>query len=179
MKIPVIQTPRLTLRSFALADLDPLYAIVSDPDVVRYFPRADPWPLDVVQRTLNDHWRHWEEHGYGWWAVERRQNGELLGWCGLCFLDETAETEVKYLLKRSHWGRGLATEGARRSIQYAFTELDLDMIVGLVHPENIASQRVLEKSGLIFGNRATYFGLELLRYTIARRRWLSTGETYA
>jgi ribosomal-protein-alanine N-acetyltransferase len=165
VEIPTIETARLKLRALVPSDLEPLCAIVSNPEVIRYFPRTEPWPRETVQDIMRRQKEHWQEHGFGWYAVECRECNELLGWCGLCVLDETGETEIKYLLKQSHWGRGLATEGASRCLQDGFKELDLELVIGLVHPENFPSQRVLEKIGLRFNNRARYFGLELLRYT--------------
>ena len=96
---------------------------------------------------------------------------ELLGWCGLGFLDDTAEVEIKYLIKKSHWGKGLATEAARPCIAHAFRELALDRVIGLVHPDNKPSAHVLEKLGLVFANEARYFGIGVLRYTIDRERY--------
>ena len=81
-----------------------------------------------------------------------------MGWNGLQFLPETNETEVGYLLSRRFWGRGYTTEGARAALQFGFERFELEQIIGLVHPENIASQRVLEKAGLKFTNQAKYFG---------------------
>ncbi|MDY7041748.1 MAG: GNAT family N-acetyltransferase [Chloroflexota bacterium] len=171
MEIPIIQTPRLRLRSLTLSDLDPLHAILTDRDVIKYIPRKDPWPKGVVRQLIDDHTNHWAEHGFGWWALEFRGSAELIGWCGLCVLDETEEVEIKYLLKQSQWGKGLATEAAKRCINYAFTQLDLQLVIGLVHPDNVASRRVLERAGLTFSNRASYFGLDLLRYTISRKQF--------
>ena len=163
-EIPQLLTRRLLLRGFAPGDADPLQAILAEQDVLRYFPRTEPWPLDKVKRWLAEHWRHWLEYGFGWWAVSRRKDEQLLGWCGLGILDETGEVEVKYLLRPSSWGRGLATEAARQSLGYAFGEVGLSLVIGLTHPENIASQRVLEKIGLTYTNRATYFGFDCFRF---------------
>jgi ribosomal-protein-alanine N-acetyltransferase len=176
VEIPTIETPRLKLRAFTPSDLDLLYAIVSDRDVIRYFPRTEPWPRETVQDIVQRQTDHWQRHGFGWYAAECRECNELLGWCGLCVLDETRETEIKYLLKQSHWGRGLATEGASRCLNDGFRDFDLEMIIGLVHPENVASQRVLEKIGLKFSNRASYFGIDVLRYTIDRERFREVVE---
>jgi RimJ/RimL family protein N-acetyltransferase len=107
---------------------------------------------------------HWDTHGYGWYAVADRQTAELIGWCGLGVLDETAETEIKYLFKKSHWGLGLATEAATRCVQDGFERYGLREIIGLVHPENSASRHVLEKLGLVYTHRVHYWGLDLDRY---------------
>ena len=92
----------------------------------------------------------------------------LVGWCGLNFLPETGEVELKYLLAEEFWGKGIATEASRASLLYAVTDTDLELIIGLVHPENIASQKVLEKVGMSFIERKQYFGMECLRYAIGR-----------
>ena len=163
-EIPQLLTRRLLLRGFTPDDADPLGAILAEPNILRYFPRTEPWSLAKVENWLEGHWNHWVEHGFGWWAVADRQNKQLLGWCGLCVLDETGEVEVKYLLRTSSWGQGIATEVARPSLDFAFSEASLSLVIGLTHPNNIASQRVLQKSGLTFRNKAVYFNFDCLRF---------------
>jgi ribosomal-protein-alanine N-acetyltransferase len=104
---------------------------------------------------------HWTERGYGWWAVELKKSGELIGWCGLNHLPDTDEIEVLYLIGEDHWGKGLATEAAFSTVEYAFEVAGLETLVGIVHPENIASRRVLEKIGMTYKGRAKYFGIEV------------------
>jgi RimJ/RimL family protein N-acetyltransferase/GNAT superfamily N-acetyltransferase len=164
MNIPTLTTSRLTLRPFTEADAEPLHRILNEDGILRYFPRPDPPDLTRVQRLIAGQLRYWEEHGLGWWAVELRDTGELLGWNGLQYLPDTEEVEVGYLLSRRHWGQGLATEGAQASLRFGLETLRLGSIVGIVHPENIASQRVLAKAGLTFINEADYFGMHVCRY---------------
>lgn len=166
MEVPRFNTQRLTLRRFRPADIEILDEIVSDPDVIRYFPLSSPWPQEVTQKWVEKHWSHWELHNFGWWALVFRETKKLLGWCGLGVLEETGEIEVLYLLDKSHWGMGLATEAAQFSIDYAFQALNLEAVIGLTHPNNIASQRVLQKIGLIFNKEAQYFGMNLYKFLI-------------
>ena len=147
-------------------------------DVLRFFPSPLPPPYERVQRLVQEQLEHWQEHGYGWWALEvrrggdaRRRPGAFIGWAGLQYLPETAETEVGYLLDRSYWGRGLATEAARASVLFGFKALELHEIVGIVHPENIASQRVLEKASLSRVERTVYFNMDCYRYVVERSVW--------
>jgi ribosomal-protein-alanine N-acetyltransferase len=161
-------TDRLILRGFQPGDREPLHAILSDRDVIRYLPRSEPWPLEIVQKVMNRQAEHWEIHGYGWYAVECQADGELIGWCGLGYLDETQEVEIKYLLKKSHWGLGYATEGARTCLDAGFQQLGLDEIVGLVFPENQTSRHVIQKLGLTFTGNLPYFGFDLDRYAITK-----------
>ena len=155
---------------------------MSGHEVLRYFPNPDPPARDQIERLIQFQLKHWEQHGYGWWAVcaadsaadsaagstNPPQNPPLIGWAGLQYLPETDEIEVGYLLGRDYWGRGLATEAAQTSVQFGFEDLGIETIVGIVHPENIASQRVLEKAGLAYVERAHYFGMDVYRYLVTR-----------
>jgi ribosomal-protein-alanine N-acetyltransferase len=168
MTIPSIATARLLLRAFTDEDDAPLHRVMADRDVMRYFPRPDPPTREQIQRLIAAQLKHWEEHGFGWWAVQLASTAELIGWSGLQFLSETDETEVAYLLGRRYWGRGLATEAARAGLSFAFETLGLERIVAIVHPENVASRRVIEKLGMVFVNRACYFGMDCCRYALDR-----------
>ena len=171
MEIPTEHTRRLVLRGFVPEDRDPLHTVLSVPGVLEYFPRTEPWSLDMVQRWMDSQQEHWEEHGFGWFAVEYQGTKQLIGWCGLRVLEETEETEVLYLLDRAHWGKGLATEAARWCVEDGFRNRGLDFIIGLTHLENIASQRVLEKAGLVFSNQARYFDIDCRRYVVDQVRF--------
>jgi ribosomal-protein-alanine N-acetyltransferase len=171
LRIPTIETPQTILRAFDEDEARSLHAILSEPGVRRYFPSSNPPPLDRVKKLIKSQSRHWKDQGYGWWAVADRVDATLIGWCGLGFLEETEETEIKYLFRRSHWGRGIATETASVCLDYGYREVDLDTIIGLTHLENIASQRVLEKIRLSFRNQAEYFGMQCRRFTITREEF--------
>jgi ribosomal-protein-alanine N-acetyltransferase len=168
MKPPRITTVRLCLRAFDQADVEPLHRILCGPDVLRYFPRPDPPPRERVARMIARLMQHWEEHGYGVWAVTSRANGALMGRCGLQYLPETDEVEIDFLLGRDFWGQGFAAEAGRASLRFGLENLTVERIVGIVHPENLASRRVLEKLGLNFVERKPYFGMDCLRYAVAR-----------
>ncbi len=164
MTTPTITTSRLSLRSFTFEDTDALHQILGVPGVLQYFPTPDPPEWDRVGKLIERQIKHWEDYGYGWWAIERLADKQLLGWSGLQYLPETDEIEVGFLLGKPFWGLGLATESAQAGIEYGFDSLSLQEIVGIVHPENIASQRVLEKIGLEFVREAEYFGMACYLY---------------
>jgi RimJ/RimL family protein N-acetyltransferase len=172
VKIPTVVTERLVLRPFTEGDADRLHQILGAEGVLRYFPSSKPPSLDGVQRFIQGQLRHWQEHGFGWWAVEVREAPGLVGWNGLQYLPETDEVEIAFLLSPKHWGRGLATEGAREGLRYGFGELGLETIVGIVHPENGASQRVLEKLGLARTAETEYFGMRVYRYAVEAANYL-------
>lgn len=162
------ETDRLLLRGFTFDDVPRHSRTFADPLVTRYLPRG-PYPAerahDIAQRTISYFIEHWQRRGFGVWAVVDKASGDLIGQCGLNVLEEAPETEVLYLLDRPYWGRGLATEAARRAVLCGFHDVGLTRIVGLTKPENIMSQRVLEKAGLRYERDATFFGMTV-RYFI-------------
>jgi len=165
-KIPTRETERLILRPFAEQDTQTLHGILSQKDILRYFPGSKLMPIERVQRLMTRQLHHWDEHGYGWWAVQSREEPAIIGWSGLTYLPETDEIEIAYLLAKTHWGQGLATEASLVGMRFGFETLGLETIVGIVHPENLASQKVLEKLGLHFVERTEYFGMDCFRYTM-------------
>lgn len=169
--IPTITTPRLTLRPLQMDDAEPLYRVYLMDGVLRYFPNPNPPPLERVQKFIENQLMHWAQYSYGHWAIIPQGEMEIIGWAGLQYLPETGETEVGYLLNRLYWGLGYATEAAWSSLLFGFSHFNFEIIIGLVHPENIASQHVLEKCGLAFVDQKAYFGMDMFRYWIDRRRF--------
>lgn len=168
MHIPAVNTGRLLLRPWTAGDAGALLAILKEAGILRYFPNPTPPSLEKVERYLAHQLAHWQEHGYGHWAIVSRDHGGVLGWNGLEYLPEVSQTEVAYLLSRRAWGKGLATEAARAAIRFGFETAGLEKIIGLVHPDNTGSIRVLEKCGLTFSDRIPLWGLELCRYRIEK-----------
>ena len=107
-----------------------------------------------------------------------KENPQVIGWCGLGYLEESDETELLYMLDMPHWGKGIASEAAKASLRYAFESTDLIRVIALSFPENIGSQKVLEKSGLQFVKEGAYFGHQLLCYEILRDLFTPDEETF-
>ena len=168
VNIPTLHTPHLFLRPWRLEDGDTWFNILQEEGILRYFPNQTPPSREKADSYIAHHLTHWQLRGYGHWAVVPRQDGHVVGWCGLEYLPELNETEVAYLLSNRVWGRGYATEAARASVQFGFGSARLEKITGLVHPENLGSVRVLEKCGLTFADRITLWGMEMSRYRINR-----------
>lgn len=171
MRIPIITTCRLILRPFSEMDGDALYAILSEEGILRYFPPSGLLTREQVDKMIFRLLQHWEEHGYGLWAVAEKENSRLLGRCGLQVIPETKEVEIDFILGKPFWGQGFATEAANASLRFGFDKVGIETIVGIVHPENKASQRVLEKLGMKLVDHARYFGMEVYRYAIDRASW--------
>jgi RimJ/RimL family protein N-acetyltransferase len=143
----VIETERLLLRDWEPSDEAPFAALNADPEVTRYL--SGPMRRDESDELLSRIRGHWQEHGFGLYAVEVKQSGAFIGFVGLAipsFLpDVLPAVEVGWRLAREHWGNGYATEGARASVGYGFGELGLRQIISIIHPRNAASVRVAER----------------------------------
>lgn len=168
MNIPSIETPRLLLRPWTLEDAEAWFAILQEPDILRFFPNPGPPPRFKADAYIKHHLDHWRRYGYGHWAVVTPKDGRLIGWNGLEYLSELDEVEVAYLLSKRVWGRGYATEAAGAAVRFGFETAALPAVIGLVHPENAASIRVLEKCGLKYADRITLWGMGMSRYRITR-----------
>ena len=163
-----IETERLILSPFERSDLDGLFALNSDPEVMRYIGEGRTLSREETLERLISIIGHWEDHGFGLWSATHKERNEFIGFCGLMHLDNTPEIEVGYRLAKSYWRMGLATESARASLCYGFDQLKLDRIVAVAQPENIASQRVLEKIGLRYEKDARYYNTDVKYYAITR-----------
>lgn len=165
---PQLFTPRLCLRPLEPQDAPTLHRIYEMPGVLRYFPSTTPPTLEKVQRFIAGQANHWQEQGYGNWGILPNGETEIIGWAGLQFLPELNETEVGFLLAPSHWGKGYATEAALASLQFGFQQTHFAHITALVHPQNLASQRVVQKCAGLYLETIHLWGIDLLRYRIER-----------
>jgi [ribosomal protein S5]-alanine N-acetyltransferase len=158
----------LILRPLTHADLGPLHELYADPAAMRY-AGGPTGSLDESEERLQRFLDHQERHGFSFWAVTDRETAAVLGDAGLIHLAfRGPEVEVGYRLKSPYWGKGYATEAARAAVAYGFGQLGLDRIVAVTHPENVASQRVLEKAGLAFEGMSLYNGKRVRKYAIER-----------
>jgi len=172
MMIPTLETARLRLRAFEESDARELHRILSQPNILQYFPGPDdPPPPEKAVRFIERQLAMWQDKGYAWWAIEDKATGKLLGWNGLQYLPETDETEIGYLIDRDVWGQGLTTEAGRVGLRFAFEDCGLTEIIGLAHPENGASRRVLAKLGLRFDQVTEYFEMTVARYTLTASQY--------
>jgi RimJ/RimL family protein N-acetyltransferase len=162
---PWLQTLRLDLREFVASDFDDVYRLDRDPRVMRYITNGKPSTrshVATVMRRIRRNYRRYP--GLGTWRASRRDTGAFIGWFSLKYIPRTVEVEVGYRLLRVAWGLGFATEGARELVRYGFEDVGLYRIIGITHPGNIASQRVLMKAGLAPAGWGRYYGQRLRVY---------------
>lgn len=144
--IPEVVTERLRLRAFRDDDLDAFAATMADEETTRFIggvaDRRQAWRLLALFAG------HWELRGFGPWAVERREDGRLVGRCGLWYPEGWPEIELGWTLSRDAWGHGYATEAALASMDWAADTLGLTRVCSLVAGENERSVRVAERLGM-------------------------------
>ena len=147
-----LATERLVLRRFTEADVDNLFDLDGDPEVMRFITGGKPTPRDEIRDEFLPRFLHYYERfaGFGFWAAIEKSTGEFLGWFEFRPPEGSGldEVELGYRLKKSAWGKGYATEGSRALIRKGFTELGVRRVVAQTMVVNIASRRVMEKAGL-------------------------------
>ncbi|WP_162910514.1 GNAT family N-acetyltransferase [Hymenobacter oligotrophus] len=159
------ETERLALRQLTLADLDTLYRLDSDPEVMRYI--IPPRTYEGTREYLEELIANYEKFpGLGRWAVIEKSTGAFVGVHVLKHLEASGYIEIGYRFFPEFWGRGYATEMTRALLRYGFQDLGLQQIVGVTHPENLASQHVLEKCGLRYQHMAEFYGGPVRFYTL-------------
>jgi len=159
-----LETPRMRLRSFIEDDLDAYARICSDPETMRYIGAGNVLSRGDAWRSIAFLLGHWQLRGYGMWAAEDKQTGELIGRIGLHNPEGWPVLEIGWLIDRARWGQGLASEGGRAALQFAFERLDLGHLSSVIHPLNRASIRVAEKLGMKQERTALINGIDVLIY---------------
>ena len=161
-----LETDRLWLCEWSLADLVESRPIFTDPDVMRYInggvPRTDGQIREFIARQQN----HFRTRGFCLWKLLLKSDGRLIGDCGLqpLQLDGIEEVEIGWRLRKDHWGRGLATEAARVALHHAVEYAHLERVIAIAMPENCASIRIIEKLGMSFERTAQKDGFPVAVY---------------
>lgn len=163
----IIETERLFLREFMIEDAENFYELNLNPNVIRYtgnLPFAD---VKEAKHFLQ-HYKDYNENGYGRWAVINKSDNEFLGWCGLKYDPTTNETDIGFRFFEKYWNKGFATESAEACVHYGFERLKLKKIIGRAMFANKASIKVLEKIGLSFEKEFNFDGKRGVIYTIEK-----------
>jgi RimJ/RimL family protein N-acetyltransferase len=147
-----LATPRVLLRQWRDDDLDAFAEVTVQPEVMRWIGDGSVLDREGTAKRLDVYRRHWDEHGFGLFALVLRQTGELAGFTGLAvptFLPEILPAvEIGWRLGQRHWGQGLATEAARAVVTHARDDLGLKRLVSIHQVGNDASARVMIKLGM-------------------------------
>jgi RimJ/RimL family protein N-acetyltransferase len=151
-----LQTARLRLRRWRDEDLATLARWNADPVVMRHMGQA-PMTLEESAVTLDRYRRHWDEHGFGIWAVELLATGQLVGRIGLSYHRAWPDDpELGWLIDPAHVGLELATEGGAAGVEYGFGVLGAQRLVSICTEENAESRRVMDKLGFRLHQRVPF-----------------------
>ena len=162
----VLETDRLILRGQEETDLDAIDAMQSDAEVMKYVGDGKTLSREITEKSIRFWKKYGEEKGYTSWAIEEKESGKLIGKCGLCEVQETTEIEIFYMLVKTAWGKGYATEISRAVLKYGQEKFGLKRVIALVYPSNKASQKVILKMGMKYENEKEFRGIKFLVYSI-------------
>ena len=146
----VFESERLGFRRWQASDYAPFAALNANPDVMEFFPKTlSSTESDALIERIE---MHFEEKGYGLWAVERKQDGAFIGFIGL--LDVNFDigiddaTEIGWRLDEKFWKKGYAAEGAKACLAYAFNDLGKKEIYSFTSTINTPSETVMKRIGM-------------------------------
>ena len=171
-----LQTRRLQLRPIEMTDIDEVAALLGNPEVSRYLGDGRPRPRERVELGLRNGRRMWDERGFGPFYAAGESGFVGVGLLmpiartGIATTDLDArgpEIEIGYWIARSAWGVGFATEIGSAVLDWAMGPdgPGLDRVIAVTHPDNAASQRVLEKIGMArVGETDAYYGSTTVLY---------------
>jgi RimJ/RimL family protein N-acetyltransferase len=167
--MPHIERHRLRLRPITDNEPSALADLWSDPVVMRYLPTNKPRTLEAIQRELRYMVTHWQDHGFGTWAITRKGNDTFIGYCGIQYLHEErggvsaealllgTDVEIIAALAKPYWKQGIVSEATKATLRYGFETVRLSRIVAATHPENTIGRHVLEKVGLRYDADIHYY----------------------
>ncbi|MGG6266642.1 GNAT family N-acetyltransferase [Leptolyngbya sp. AN03gr2] len=165
-----LETERLWLRPFKYEDLDRLAEIFGNPEVMRFISSGTRTRAEL-EAGFPAKLERFDRWGFGMWAVIEKASQTFLGRCGLIHLDGTPEVELGYTLDQIYWNRGFATEASIACLRFGFEQAGLERIVAIAQPENIASQRVMQKVGMRFEKNAYYYKTDVVYYAISKNEF--------
>src|SRR5438128_8065879 len=167
MKEITLETERLILRFFRESDFPEYAALCADAEVMKFLT-GNPMSEMEAWRHMASIMGHWYFRGYGVWAVEEKQSRRCVGRIGFMNPVGWPGFELGWTLGRESWGKGYATEGARRALEYAFTEMNRDHVISCIAPDNVRSIKVAERLGEKVEGKTKLLGNEVLIYGIGR-----------
>ena len=166
------ETERLLLREVRPGDDRGFFELDSDPEVHRYLGQKPVRSIEECREAIAGLRDQYRQYGIGRWAVILKETGEFIGWSGLKVEKNVNGRErfydLGYRFIRKHWGKGYATEAGKAWVDHGFRELRLEKICAYTSPQNIESQKVLSKCGLVHTETFLYEGEPEFWYEASR-----------
>ncbi len=168
------ETERLLIRPLVMSDYQAWHEFIMDEVATKFFP--DEWKLKPEKsgEWINLQLKRYKENRYGLQALIEKKSGELIGQCGL--LTQTIggcnELEIGYHLIPRYWGNGYATESAREFKKLGFENNLTESIISIIDLDNILSQKVAQRNGMIRENKTIFLGMDVFIYRITREEYM-------
>ena len=145
-----LETERMILRPFVMADAEDMYRNwASDPEVTKFLTWPTHASVEISKMVLNDWVPRYEDGGYFNWAMEYKENGQVIGNISVVKLrEDTAAADMGYCMGRVYWGKGLMSEALKAVMAYLFDMVELNRIAACHDVNNPKSGRVMEKAGM-------------------------------
>lgn len=168
----ILITPRLRLEPQTDEHLERLFAINSDPEVMRYIT-GKPDTREDTQAMIDRVKARWAEFGYSWWSFFERATGELIGTGCVQHLGRDAKNplELGWRLRRDKWHQGFASEAAERMARFAFEDLKAPLLCAVCDPANTGSARVMERLGMQYRANERWYDMECAVYDMSAADW--------
>jgi RimJ/RimL family protein N-acetyltransferase len=159
-----ISTERLHLAPFALGHTDALFAMNSNPNVMRYL--GNPQTRDETVAGIARVQARWEIFGYAWWTIFLKGTDTIIGAACLQNLahKEGAPLEIGWRLMPAYQGHGYATEAGQAAMDFGFERIGVDYLCAVANPENIASQKVMQRLGMSYVGIQTHYEVPCVYY---------------
>lgn len=175
MKLPII-TERLILRKLTLDDVDNIFLLDSNPDVMKYVGVPTATSKEESKKLVENILNQYEKNGTGRLAVIEKETNKFIGWSGIKLLTDEVNGfknvyELGYRFLPEFWGKGYATESARASLDLGFNQLNADKIYAYADVEHQSSNNILTKLG--FENKGTFVdnGDNCYWYELEKSKW--------
>lgn len=171
--VPRVETPRLLLRGLRMSDLDGFAEHFADPLAARFV--GGVVDRRTAYRMLAAGIGFWVLNGGGWWGVELRETGKLVGTVGAFFRESSPELELGWTVYQRHWRHGFASEAAAAALAFAFERHAVERAVAHIDGANVASIRVSERLGMHYEGEVDFNGETTGRYVIERSALAARG----
>lgn len=155
----ILETKRILLREFEIEDYKAVFEFGSNKKVARYTGDKALESYDEAKTIINKIYLvDYKKYGYGRWAIVYKPENKIIGFAGLKYLKSISETDIGFRFLPEYWRKGIATEVATKIMDYGFNSLNLNRIIGIAHPDNIGSCKVLMKIGMELFKNDEYEG---------------------
>src|SRR5690349_1624069 len=161
-----IQTDRLILRPFEPSDAKAAFGWFGDPVVMQFTPAGPDKSVEATRARLVGYQNHQKAHGFSKWLILERDSGVAIGDSGLLVLQDYGWVDLGFRFVQPYWGKGLATEVASAWVRTAFDDLGVTRLGAFVHPQNVASNRVLQKVGFSEQRREMVMGMDSIVFSL-------------